>query len=178
MSCNKSDLFSDFITNVRDEYNLLEPEDLKWVVAELKRVHRAADKMADEKKAELKKIQQQEAHIALVTSMELPLDYNNAFSTDERAAGIIANSVDEGLILSLNTLGKVDIEFIAQICGTDCKTVILGLKGAIYQNPDTWGECFYQGWETADEYLSGNLMRKYNTVVPVLSETGGTKGLV
>ena len=48
MSCSKSDLFSDFITNVRDKYNLLEPEDLKWVVAELKRVHRAADKMADE----------------------------------------------------------------------------------------------------------------------------------
>lgn len=169
MSVSKSysDPFTGFIASVRDEYSLLEPKDLKWIIAELNRVRRAADKLADEKLAELEEIRQHEAHeahIAQVTSMELPLDYNNAFSTDERAAGIIANSVDEGLILSLNTLGKVDIEFIAQICGTDCKTIIQSLRGSIYQNPDTWGECFYQGWETADEYLSGNLMRKYKTV--------------
>ena len=171
VSKSYSDPFSGFIASVRDEYSLLEPEDLKWIIAELNRVRRAADKLADEKKAELEEIRQHEAHIAQVTSMELPLDYNNAFSTDERAAGIIANSVDEGLILSLNTLGKVDIEFIAQICGTDCKTVIQSLRGAIYQNPDTWGECFYHGWETADEYLSGNLMRKYNTVKAVNADT-------
>ena len=40
------------------------------------------------------------------------------------------------------------------------KTVIEMLKGTIFQNPLLWDECFYKGWETADEYLSGNLMHK------------------
>ena len=34
------------------------------------------------------------------------------------------------------------------------------LKGYINQNPDSWNECFYMGWETADEYLSGCIMDK------------------
>ena len=67
--------------------------------------------------------------------------------------------------MSLNTLGKVDIEYISSVTGADYKDVISTLKGSIYQNPLTWNECFYQGWETAEEYLSGNLMRKWNTAV-------------
>ena len=34
------------------------------------------------------------------------------------------------------------------------------MKGSIYQNPSTWNECFYKGWETADEYLSGRVIDK------------------
>ena len=30
-------------------------------------------------------------------------------------------------------------------------------------NPETWDECFYKGWETAEEYLTGNLMRKWQS---------------
>lgn len=92
--------------------------------------------------------------------MDLPLDWCNAFSSDERAAGVFADSPADGLILSLNNLGRVDIEYISQITGSDYKTVILSLKGAIYQNPDSWNECFYMGWETADEYLSGRIADK------------------
>lgn len=62
--------------------------------------------------------------------------------------------------MSLSNLGKVDIEYISAVTGADYKSIISALKGSIYQNPDTWNECFYQGWETAEEYLSGNLMRK------------------
>ena len=54
----------------------------------------------------------------------------------------------------------VDIEFISSITGEEMKTVIEMLKGTIFQNPLIWDECFYKGWETADEYLSGNLMHK------------------
>lgn len=101
-----------------------------------------------------------DAHIREVTSMELPMDWENAFSGDSRAQGVHADSIPDGLILSLSNLGRVDIEYIASVTGEDCKTVITTLQGSIYQNPDTWGECFYKGWETAEEYLSGNLLQK------------------
>ncbi len=64
-------------------------------------------------------------------------------------------------MLSLANLGKVDIEYIAAISGSDLKTVIQTLRGSIYQNPATWNECFYKGWETAEEYLSGHLLPKW-----------------
>ena len=95
--------------------------------------------------------------------MDLPLDWENAFSSDKRAKTVRADSPADGLILSLSNLGKVDIEYIAAITGSDCKTVIEALRGSIYQNPATWDECFYKGWETAEEYLSGRLMPKWKT---------------
>ena len=104
--------------------------------------------------------ERKEAHIREVTCMDLPLDWNNIFNSDVRTQGVHAESIPDALIMSLNTLGKVDIEYISSVTGTDYKTVISTLKGSIYQNPLTWNECFYQGWETAEEYLSGNLMRK------------------
>ena len=99
-------------------------------------------------------------HIENITSMELPPDWINIFSSDERAAGISAKTPEDGLFLSLDNLGYVDIEYISQIIGADYKTVICALKGSIYQNPDSWDECFYKGWETADEYLSGRVVDK------------------
>lgn len=103
---------------------------------------------------------QYEDHINQVTSMDLPMDWENIFSTDSRTQGVHADSIPDALILSLVNLGRVDIEYISSVTGEDYKTVICALKGSIYQNPETWGECFYKGWETSEEYLSGNLMRK------------------
>ena len=99
-------------------------------------------------------------HVAEVTAMDLPLDYINSFDSDERASEHRDTPAD-GLLMCLDALGVVDIEFISSVCGQDFKTVIESLKGSIYQNPLHWNECFYKGWETADEYLSGNLMHKY-----------------
>ena len=100
-------------------------------------------------------------HIQQVTSMDLPMDWENLFTGDSRAEGVCAQSIPDGLILSLSNLGRVDIEYISSITGADLKTVICTLKGSIYQNPDTWEECFYKGWETAEEYLSGNMVQKW-----------------
>lgn len=105
--------------------------------------------------------ERKEAHIREVTSMDLPLDWENAFNQDVRTQGIHADSISDGLIYSLSNLGRVDIEYISSITGEDYKTIIGALKGSIYQNPETWGECFYKGWETSEEYLSGNMMRKW-----------------
>ena len=98
-----------------------------------------------------------------ITSMDLPLDFENLWSMDDRTQGVFTDSVDNGLILSLSNLGRVDIEYISSITGLEYKDVILSLKGAIYQDPECWDECFYKGWKTADEYLSGNLISKLRT---------------
>ena len=114
------------------------------------------------KKAEEERIRN-ENHIKSVTSMDLPMDWENLFAGDRRAEGVHADSIPDGLILSLTNLGRVDIEYISTITGADLKTIILTLKGSIYQNPETWNECFYKGWETAEEYLSGNMVQKWKS---------------
>lgn len=142
-------------------------DELEEVIGKLQQMQRLAKRR--EKEAELRRRREElanrekeeQAHIREVTSMELPADWENAFGSDSRAQGVHTDSIPDALIVSLTTLGRVDIEFIASITGADCKTVICALKGSIYQNPDTWGECFYRGWETAEAYLSGNLMRKW-----------------
>ncbi len=114
-----------------------------------------------------------EAHVQEVTCMDLPLDWDNIFNSDVRTQGVHTESIPDGLILSLTTLGCVDIEYISSITGEDYKTVISTLKGSIYQNPDTWNECFYKGWETAEEYLSGNLLRKWRRAKQANTEYNG-----
>ncbi len=109
--------------------------------------------------------QRQQEHIVQVTSMDLPLDWDNIFNSDPRTQGVHADSISDALVMSLSNLGRVDIEYMSSITGEDYKTVICSLKGSIYQNPDTWDECFYKGWETAEEYLSGNLVKKWRSAV-------------
>ena len=114
-----------------------------------------------------------EAHVREVTCMDLPLDWENVFNRDVRTQGVHADSISDGLVYSLSNLGRVDIEYISSITGEDYKTVIGALKGSIYQNPETWGECFYKGWETAEEYLSGNMMRKWKAAKEADKEYNG-----
>lgn len=146
--------------------------EINELIEELLEAKRNAKKREDEEKRIQKakereerlrkEHERQEQHIQTVTSMDLPLDWYNAFDKDVRTQNVHFESIPDALIHCLTTLGKVDIEFIASVTGTDYKTVIYSLRGSIFQNPLTWGECFYKGWETSDEYLSGNLMRKWN----------------
>lgn len=145
--------------------------DIAEVIEKLKKAKTNAQKREKEdrrRKKELEALrkrqaerQAQEEHIRQVTSMDLPMDWENLFAGDSRAEGVHADSISDGLILSLSNLGKVDIEYISAITGEDMKTIIGALKGSIYQNPETWEECFYKGWETAEEYLSGNMVSKW-----------------
>ncbi|MBE6807654.1 MAG: hypothetical protein E7527_06605 [Ruminococcaceae bacterium] len=130
------------------------------------------EKEEAQRKAEEEK-RRQEQHVADVTCMDLPMDWDNLFERDERTQGVHADSISDGLILSLSNLGRVDIEYIAAVTGEEYKTVIGTLKGSIYQNPEKWNECFYQGWETAEEYLSGNLMRKWHAAQKANKEYKG-----
>lgn len=99
-----------------------------------------------------------------VISMDLPMDWDNIFASDECAQGVHIDNPSDALVYSLANLGKVDIEYISQITGYSYKDVIYALRGAIYQNPEKWEECFYKGWETSDEYLSGNVLQKLKLV--------------
>lgn len=117
-------------------------------------------KLAEAERLAREEQEREKAHIAAVTSMDLPMDWENVFRPDVRTQDVHLDSIPDAMIKSLTELGRVDIEYISLITGADLKTVIVTLRGSIYQNPMTWDECFYKGWETSDEYLSGNLMRK------------------
>ena len=141
-------------------------EDLEAAILTLRKAKvRAQQREKEERRRQEEEArrQEQEAHIQKVTCMDLPLDWRNAFDSDLRTQGVHTDNISDALILCLNALGRVDIEYIASVTGADYKTVISSLKGTIYQNPETWNECFYQGWETDEEYLSGNLVRKWKT---------------
>ncbi len=60
----------------------------------------------------------------------------------------------EALAVSLNEKGKVDIPFIGAASGLTSEEVIATLDKHIYINPLTGS------WETADQYLSGNVVQK------------------
>jgi len=131
-----------------------EAEILRERMQEEEKRRRAAEVRAA-RRAERKRIERARE----ITAMDLPIDYVNRYEDDERA-NIHCDSIAEGLLVSLDALGLVDIEFIASVTGEEMKTVIETLKGSIYQNPLHWNECYYKGWETSDEYLSGNLAHK------------------
>ena len=164
-------LFDDLLAQLNNAGGKISSDQITAVIGKLTSARdRAKKREAQEKKqkaeeeAARKRLEEQARktqHIQEVTSMDLPLDWENLFAGDSRAEGVHADSIPDGLILSLANLGRVDIEYIASITGEDLKTVITTLKGSIYQNPDAWNECFYKGWETAEEYLSGNMVQKW-----------------
>lgn len=166
--------------NIDSKYS---SDEIEEVIGKLRAAKRTAEKHEEnerrrrekeelERKAREEK-EKKEAHIREVTCMDLPLDWENAFNQDVRTQGIHADSISDGLIYSLSNLGRVDIEYISSITGEDYKTIIGALKGSIYQNPETWDECFYKGWETSEEYLSGNMMRKWKAAKEADKEYDG-----
>ena len=63
----------------------------------------------------------------------------------------------EALALSIGEKAKVDVPFMAELCGKTEQEVTEELVGVIFRNPVT------QAWVTADEYLSGNVREKLAT---------------
>ncbi len=69
-------------------------------------------------------------------------------------AQIESPSVDDALLVCLDSKGKVDLPFIARLSKTNEEAVTHQLAGRIFRLPDG------NGWVTADEYLSGNVREK------------------
>jgi N12 class adenine-specific DNA methylase len=63
-------------------------------------------------------------------------------------------SAEEGLLVSLNQRGSVDLPFIASLYGKPEHQIIAELGDLIYHDPDS------TSWQTADVYLSGNVRAK------------------
>ena len=166
-----------------DPENIFSSEDISKIIDKLSDAKRKKESIEAKKRQQEERERREreareakerkEAHIREVTSMDLPLDWENVFDQDVRTKGVHADSISDGLMYSLSDLGRVDIEYISSITGEDYKTIICALKGSIYQNPETWGECFYKGWETSEEYLSGNMIRKWKAAKEADKEYNG-----
>jgi N12 class adenine-specific DNA methylase len=63
-------------------------------------------------------------------------------------------SAEEGLLVSLNQRGTVDLPFIATLYGKPEEQIITELGDLIFHDPES------QTWQTADAYLSGNVRAK------------------
>ena len=69
----------------------------------------------------------------------------------------VVTSVDtasEALALSISENAGVDMEYMSQLTGKDEEALSKELRGVIFRNPEN------KQWETADEYLSGNVREK------------------
>lgn len=63
-------------------------------------------------------------------------------------------SAEEGLLVSLNQRGKVDLPFIGELYGKSKGEIIAELADLIFPDPES------KTWQTADAYLSGNVRSK------------------
>lgn len=64
------------------------------------------------------------------------------------------DTVSDALAVSIGEKAKVDLDFMAELCSKTKDEIINELKGVIFKNPAT------NEFETADEYLSGNVREK------------------
>lgn len=78
----------------------------------------------------------------------------------------------EALAVSISEKACVDIGFMASLMGGTEKTqvVINGLNGVIFKDPLSDADNQLVGWQTADEYLSGNVREKLAIAKLVVSE--------
>ena len=69
------------------------------------------------------------------------------------------DTASEALAVSIGERARVDLPFMAQLTGKAETDLISDLKGIIYKDPEQ-DQGPLTGWQTADEYLSGNVRRK------------------
>ena len=76
----------------------------------------------------------------------------------------------EALAVSISDKAKVDIGYMSSLTGKAPETVIEDLKGVIFKDPLSDLNNPYEGYLTADEYLSGNVRDKLKTA-QLIAET-------
>lgn len=103
-----------------------------------------------------------DVEVSLVQALEA-INENNSDVTD---GGILVNgrvlskradpeikTVNDAFAVTLNTLGRLDVPHIADLMNLSEDEAIKQLGDLIYEHP-------VDGWQTADEYLSGNVLKK------------------
>ena len=82
------------------------------------------------------------------------------------------DTASEALAVCIGEKACVDLDFMASLTGGSEKIpqIVEDLKGVIYKEPNSGpfdlqdgGEHWAKGWQTADEYLSGNVRQKLRT---------------
>ena len=74
----------------------------------------------------------------------------------------VVTSVDtasEALAISIAEKAKVDMEYMSQLCGKTTEEIAADLRSVIFKDP-IYSSDPLDGWQTADEYLSGNVRKK------------------
>ena len=69
------------------------------------------------------------------------------------------DSAAEALAVSMAERAAVDLDYMADLTAKDKDVLISELKGLIYQDP-SGNPAPYENWQTADEYLSGDVRQK------------------
>ena len=71
------------------------------------------------------------------------------------------DTATEALAVSIGERARVDLGFMASLMSKpgDIESIVGDLRGVVYKDPDA-GDDPYAGWQTADEYLSGNVRKK------------------
>jgi N12 class adenine-specific DNA methylase len=69
-----------------------------------------------------------------------------------------ADTPAEALAVSLSERARVDLPYMAELTGLEEDEIASELEGVIFKVPDALGESLK--WQTADEYLSGNVREK------------------
>lgn len=75
------------------------------------------------------------------------------------AAPHYADTASEALAISIGEKAKVDLDYMSSLTGKSRDTLIEELETVIYKDPGS-GNNPYVGWQTADEYLSGDVRKK------------------
>ena len=70
-----------------------------------------------------------------------------------------ADTAMDALAVSIGERACIDLPFMAQLTGKTEAALTEELRGVIFKDPASGGS-FLQGWQTADEYLSGNVRQK------------------
>jgi len=77
---------------------------------------------------------------------------------DAQQAITRAETAADALVYSLREKGSVNLEYMASLTGKPVSSLLDELAGRVFLNPET------NRWETADEYLSGDVVRKLHVV--------------
>ena len=78
-------------------------------------------------------------------------------------AAVHCETAEDALVESVRDIGHVDLDHMNDLLGWGSNgkdRILKDLSGVIFRDPTYEGNNYYEGWETSDQYLSGNVRIK------------------
>ena len=75
-------------------------------------------------------------------------------------AAVHCETAEDAMVESFRSLGHIDLSFMNDLLGwgeNGKDKIVKDLSGVIYRNPSFDSSDWYDGWESSDQYLSGNV---------------------